>query len=153
MYRIADKPDRREARPREPHNLRELIEMLLSDQTTTKQWVKMKDGLGWAPPTDVFETDTEFVVVVDIAGMDRRDINVVTDGKILTIQGVRREIAPPGRKHFHKMEIQVGPFQRLVEIPVPVDHRSMFTDYTNGLLEIRMKKRFDDGGRRKIEVE
>jgi len=124
-------------------NIRELLEMLMSEHTPAKHQMKMKTSLGWEPPMDVFETDTEFVVVMDIAGMDRRDIGAFTDGRILRISGVRKEMCPEGKKQFHSMEIQVGPFQRLVPIAVPVEPDSVSTHYANGLLEVRLKKKFD----------
>jgi HSP20 family protein len=138
---------------REFRNIRELLEMLMSEHTPAKHKIKMEAGFGWNPPTDVFETETEIIVMMDIAGMNRRDISVVTDGKILTIQGIRNEVAMPGKKHFHKMEIEVGPFQRLIDIPVSVDSGSVFTNYSNGMLEIRLKKRFDEPRKKNIEVE
>jgi len=149
-----EKRDPKNAVHREFHNIRELLEMLMSEHTPAKHKIRMKAGLGWNPATDVYETETEFVVVVDIAGMDSRDISVFTDGTILTIQGVRGEIAPPGKKQFYKMEIQVGPFQRLIQIPVPVDSQKLSTNYTQGFLEIRLKRIFDDKDKkRKIKVE
>jgi HSP20 family protein len=153
MHRSTPKPARQGLVDREFQNIRELLEMLMSEITPTKHKIRMKPSLGWAPPTDVYETETEFVITMDIAGMDRSEINVVTDGEVLTIRGVRKEVAPGSKKHFHKMEIQVGPFQRLIPIPVPVHSQSIFTDYSNGLLEVRLKKRFEKPQRRNIKVE
>jgi HSP20 family molecular chaperone IbpA len=51
------------------------------------------------------------------------------------------------------MEILVGPFQRLVHMPVPVDIQTMSTTYSNGLLEVRLKRKFDQSQRRSVEVE
>ena len=156
MYVKTEKRDPNKCVHREFHNIRELLEMLMSENTPSKHRIKVEAGFGWSPPTDVFETETELIVMVDIAGMSRRDISVVTDGKIVTIQGVRAETAPPGKKQFHKMEIQVGPFQRLIQVPVSVDSGRVFTNYSNGLLEIRLKKNFesgDQGDKRTIEVE
>jgi len=124
-------------------NIRELLEKLMSEHTPGKDRIKMKTNFGWEPPMDVFETDTELVVIMDIAGMERRDIGVFTDGNILRISGVRKDIIPKGKKQFHSLEIQVGPFQRLVGIPVPVIADSVSTEYANGLLEIHLQKRFD----------
>jgi HSP20 family molecular chaperone IbpA len=152
MYVKADRDAPQECVHREFHNIRELLEILMSEHTPTKHKIRMEAGFGWTPPTDVFETETEVVIMVDIAGMNRRDISVMTDGSILTIQGVRAEVAPPGKKQFHKMEIQVGPFQRLIQVPVPVDSGYVFTNYSNGLLEIRLKKKFDDEDKKRIEV-
>ena len=72
---------------REFHRIRELLEMLMSEHTPSKHKIRSRPNFGWAPPTDVYETETEFVITMDIAGMDRRDIDVVTDGKMLTIRG------------------------------------------------------------------
>jgi HSP20 family protein len=138
---------------REFHNIRELLEMLMSEMSPTKHKIKMRPNLGWAPPTDVCETETEFIITMDIAGMDSSNISVFTDGQVLTIRGVRDEVSPPGKKQFHKMEIQVGPFQRHVQIPAAIDNQSIFTNYANGLLEIRLKKKFDGTKKRRIEVE
>jgi HSP20 family protein len=134
-------------------NIRELLEMLMSEHTPVKHSMKMKTSLGWEPPMDVFETDTEFVVVMDIAGMDRKDISVFTDGQILRISGVRNEMFPGGKKQFHSLEIHVGPFQRLIAIPVEVQSESVSTHYSNGLLEVRLAKRFDKPEKRQIDVE
>lgn len=122
-------------------NIRELLEMLMSEHTPAKHRIKMKTSFGWEPPMDVFDTDTEFVVIMDIAGMNRKDIAVFTDGNILKISGIRKDLFPEGKKQFHSLEIQVGPFQRLIGIPVEVDGESISTHYANGLLEIRLKRR------------
>ncbi len=136
-------------------NIRELLEMLMSDHTPGKHQIKMKTSFGWEPPMDVFDTETEFIVIMDIAGMNRKEISVFTDAHVLRISGVRKDIIPAGKKHFHSLEIQVGPFQRLIGIPVPVVGDSLSTHYANGLLEVRLKKDFEktDEGAKKIDVE
>jgi HSP20 family molecular chaperone IbpA len=134
-------------------NIRELLEMLMSDHTPGKHQIKMKTSFGWEPPMDVFDTETEFVVVMDIAGMNRKEISVFTDGHVLRISGVRKDIIPAGKKQFHSLEIQVGPFQRLIGIPVAVVSDSLSTHYSNGLLEIRLKKSFDEPAKKKIDIE
>jgi HSP20 family molecular chaperone IbpA len=133
-------------------NIRELLEMLMSEHTPAKHQIKMKTSFGWEPPMNVFETDGEFVVVMDIAGMDQKDIAVFTDGSILRISGVRKDLTTQGRKQFHALEIQVGPFQRLIGIPVPIEPSSLSNRYANGLLEIRLKKKGDGPTRRRIDV-
>ena len=135
------------------HNIRHLLEMLMSEHTPAHYELKSRANLSWSPPMDVFETETDFVVIMDIAGMQRKDIGVFTDGNILRIQGVREEITPVGKKQFHSMEIQVGPFQRLIRIPVPVESTSISTSYSNGFLEVRLKRKFESQKRKKIDVE
>jgi HSP20 family protein len=153
MYERTVKDEKIDFVDKEFHNIRELLEMLMSEHTPTKYKIKAKPSLSWSPPMDVFETETEFVVIMDIAGMVRRDIGVFTDGKILRIQGVREEVAHFSKKQFHSMEIQVGPFQRLIRIPVSVESQSISTSYSNGFLEVRLKRKFENQKKRKIDVE
>ena len=145
-------PLSREIDASEFDNIRELLEMLMSEHTPAKHKIKMKTSFGWEPAMNVFETDGEFVVIVDIAGMDPKEIAVHTDGNVLRISGVRKDLIPPGKKQFHALEIQVGPFQRLIGIPAPVDRDSVTTRCANGLLDIRLKKR-NEPGKRRVEVE
>ncbi len=133
-------------------NIRELLEMLMSEHMPNQNQIKMRSSLGWEPPMDVFETDTEFVVIMDIAGMSLDQIGVHTDGRVLRILGERVDSRPAGRKQFHSLEIQQGPFQRLIGIPVAVEPDSIAKSYANGFLEIRLKRRLDSK-RRNIDVE
>src|SRR6266498_6151460 len=62
----------------------------------------------WKPRADVYETETELVVHMDIAGMVAEDFTVEFNDGILTISGervARRE----DKRHYHAMEVQVGP--------------------------------------------
>lgn len=115
--------------------------------------MKLHSDLTWEPPTDVVETEREIIVLVEVPGMNGREIDVVTDGKILKVSGTRQNITPPGRKQFHKLEIQVGPFERLVELPVPVDHSEVSAQYERGILTITLRKLEEQKRVRRVEIE
>lgn len=115
--------------------------------------MKLHSDLTWEPPTDVIETEREIIVVVEVPGMNGRDIDVVTDGRVLKISGTRRNITPQGRKQFHKLEIQVGPFERLVELPVPVDHSDVSAHYERGILTVTLLKLEEQKRVRRVEIE
>ena len=93
----------------------------------------------WKPRTDVYETDAELIVHMDIAGMQPEDFQVqLTDG-VLSVSGERRP-RQQGRRHYHVMEVQVGPFERRFRLPVVVDPESLRATYERGFLEIRITK-------------
>lgn len=147
-------PPSADSQLKKSHNLRDLIEILVQDYTPAQAKIHLRQGLGWKPSTDVFETDDEFVVVMDIAGMDPKDFRVQIDERILTISGVRDKIQPRGKKHFHKMEVSVGPFERNIHVPVPVASDKILARYQNGVLEVRLKKSAGEkGGPVSIPVE
>jgi len=102
--------------------------------------MKLHSELTWEPPTDVVETESEIIVIVEIAGMKGADFDVVTDGKVLRIGGFRRSAFPDGKKQFHTLEIQAGPFEKRVALPVPVDQSKVAARYRDGMLEITIAK-------------
>ncbi len=114
---------------------------------------KIQSNLTWEPSADVIESESEILVIVDIAGMDNRDINVMTDGRILRISGDRRIKAAKGGNQFHQMEIQVGPFRRAIELPSAVDPGKIAARYRKGMLEIRVKKLDTQKTVKKIKID
>jgi len=95
----------------------------------------------WKPRTDVYETDEELIVHMDIAGMQAGDFSVELDDGILKISGERTASArEQGKRHYHSMEVQIGPFERRFRLPVVVDPASIRAIYEHGFLEIRLAK-------------
>ena len=92
----------------------------------------------WQPPTDVYETEDKFVVIVEIAGMDEEGFSITLDQNILSISGERPDILE--RKSFHQMEIYFGEFVTEVEFSSPVDPNQPFAEYIRGFLRISLPK-------------
>lgn len=92
----------------------------------------------WSPPTDVYETDENFVIRVEIAGMRDEDFAVSMENHTLFISGVRADFG--GRRAYHQMEIFSGRFEIEVEITVPVDVDSSAAEYKDGFLTISLPK-------------
>jgi HSP20 family protein len=93
----------------------------------------------WRPRCDVYETDDALYIHVDIAGMSAGDFQVEIAEGILLISGERKQRGE-GKRHYHSMEVQVGPFERRLRLPVPVDPRSMRATYDGGFLEVYLAK-------------
>ncbi len=108
--------------------------------------------LGWRPQTDMFETEDEIVVVVEAAGIEKKDISVILEKDILVIQGIRREDRGFKKRQYHDMEIEFGPFERILKLPSFVDQESVFAQYRNGFLEIRLKKSDQPEERTEIKI-
>ena len=128
-----------EKQARRPSDIDDMFEMYFGPRDRASKAIGMQGDIGWRPATDVYETEDEFIVQVDLAGMQRDEIEVIVDAGFLIIKGTRRNIAPPGKKHFHKMEIQVGPFERHVRLPEPLDPMSARATYRSGFLFVQLK--------------
>ncbi len=92
----------------------------------------------WSPPTDVYETDAEFVVRVEVAGMRETDFDVSFENGILTIDGVRPDVTE--RRAYHQMEIHFGKFSTSIGVPGPIDLDNSIAEYKDGFLIVRMPK-------------
>lgn len=98
---------------------------------------QLTSGL-WSPPTDVYETDADYVVRVELAGIRETDLEITFDNGILVITGVRLDV--PERRAYHQMEIHFGKFSTAIGVPGPVDLDRSVADYTDGFLTVRMPK-------------
>ncbi len=92
------------------------------------------------PPVDVYETDDEVVVVVEIAGISVEEAEIVVDGRVLTLCGERKP--RPGRpgRLYSQMEIGHGPFRRELLLPSDVNPEEARAEYAQGMLEIVLPK-------------
>ena len=94
----------------------------------------------WRPQMDVYETSEEIIIVGEISGVNKEDLEVEVDQKAVKITGVRRETARvPGMK-YHLAEIAYGRFERILFLPVPINPEEVQASYVNGLLKITMAK-------------
>ncbi len=98
-----------------------------------------RGGLRWTPATDVYETEREYRVTMAVPGLRIEDLSVQFEADTLRVRGVRRD--PCGdQRHYHKMEIPVGPFERRVRVPRPIRAEEITVTYRDGLVEVSLPK-------------
>jgi len=100
---------------------------------------------------DVFETDGNIYVRVEISGVRGEDLRVSIDGEVLRISGVRRVPSVPNVRRLHQMEIAFGPFERQVRISLPFERDAVAAHLEDGFLVISLRR--TRKGPRSIPVE
>ncbi|MCL5256904.1 MAG: Hsp20/alpha crystallin family protein [Chloroflexi bacterium] len=94
----------------------------------------------WQPPTDVFETDSEIIVKVELAGMSANDVDIVLGEAMLVITG-KRDNQPELRKTaYHQMGISYGQFRAQIPVPFEIDREQVKASYENGFLFVHLPK-------------
>lgn len=101
-------------------------------------WGLKRSAHKWRPPTDVFETEHDYRVVVEIAGMRGTEISVTFEGQTLAIRGERHESDP--HRAYHQMEIAFGEFESAVHIPQSVKADEIQASYVDGFLRVTLPK-------------
>ena len=92
----------------------------------------------WSPPTDVYETEREYVVRVEIAGMNDDEFEIIFEKGFLFIGGVRPDVTE--RRAYHQMEVRFGKFSTTVAIPGPVDLDRSEAQYKDGFMTVVLSK-------------
>ncbi len=92
----------------------------------------------WHPPTDVYETETDVVVRVEIGGVEEGDFEIALDGQLLTISGERHDLA--AKLAYHQLEMRYGPFLTGVRLLQPIDETGVEATYRNGILQVTLPK-------------
>ncbi len=94
----------------------------------------------WTPNTDVFETADTLVVRVELAGVEREDLEITLDDRLLLVRGHRQEPCRQGQCTFRQIEIDYGPFERRIVIPRPIDASRARAHFRAGFLQIELPK-------------
>ena len=111
-------------------------------------------GRGFSPSVDVFYADEppRAVVKVDLAGVEIADVGLEIRGRQLLIAGERRPTASSGRL-YQQIEIEHGPFRRLVELGAEVVTESARASYEDGILEVEIPLARPDESVRRVQIE
>jgi HSP20 family protein len=111
-------------------------------------------GRGFSPSVDVFYVDEppRAVVRADLAGVDIEDVSLEIRGRQLLIAGERRPSQASGRL-YQQIEIEHGPFRRLVELGVDVVADQAKASYSDGILEIEVPLARSEERARRVPIE
>lgn len=95
---------------------------------------------GWVPQMDIYETAKEIFIWAELAGVDKKDLEVEVNTKALRIHGLRREIPKATDGAYRQAEIRFGRFERIIYLPSPIDTEVVSSSFDNGFLSVRMLK-------------
>ena len=100
------------------------------------------DGsLGWKPRTDVFENNKELIIIMELSYVEPEDIEVEYNEEFIVVRGYRNEAKFLPKSHFYKMEIDFGPFERIINLPFKVEFNCLEKIYEKGFYIIKIKKK------------
>ena len=90
------------------------------------------------PPVDIYHTDKEVVVLIEIAGIPEEEIELEVEGRSMIVRGRRKLIGGRPNRVYSQMEIMHGAFQRDLLLPSQVNAEAAKAVYKDGILEITL---------------
>lgn len=101
----------------------------------------------WTPAADVYETETEYEIAMDLPGIKRDALEIDIDDNRLVIKGTR--LVEGNNKQ--RTERPTGKFLRSFTVPSSVDQGQVGAEYRDGVLQIRLPKRKEQRAQR-VEI-
>jgi HSP20 family protein len=111
------------------------IDRLFSAPQTTAA-----DSGAWLPPVDIHEEDNQFLVHVDLPGVDPKAVEITSEQGVLTIRGRREESRREARDGYRRIERVTGEFQRRFSLPDSADVQNIKAKAVNGVLQVSIPK-------------
>lgn len=107
------------------------------------------------PQLDIFESDKDYRLSVELPGVDRDSIDLSVDEDALIISARKeRKVTDSDTNQFHRVERRYGRFERMLTLPMDADGDNISAEFTNGVLEVVIPRRQDieTTRGRKVEV-
>ena len=123
----------------------DIMDEFFNDAVTTRK-------SSFAPSIDISETENQFIIDVEVPGINKEDIEVNFDNDMLTISGERSFNKEEDGKQYHRVESHYGTFNRSFRLPDNVDSESIKATYNNGILNITVDKS-EEKLKKQIEIQ
>lgn len=95
---------------------------------------------GWTPALDVFDDKDRLVVMVELPGMKKDDIDISMHDGTLTVSGERKTEHEEKEGQSFRSERYFGKFQRSLTLPTAVDAGKIKATYKDGVLTVDLPK-------------
>ena len=90
------------------------------------------------PATDLYQTSSEWIIVVDLPGISKQDIKLTCVRNALSLKGEARLIFPEAQI-IHNERLN-GEFERTINLPESVEGKKPVATFRDGLLIIRIPR-------------
>jgi len=106
-------------------------------------WMRENSGNtmeSWMPTSDISEDDKEYLIKLDLPGMEKNDIKVSYQDKRVIISGERKSEEKEEKKDFIRKERYYGSFYRSFTLPEAVKEDNIQASFKDGVLKLVMPK-------------
>jgi len=105
------------------------------------------------PWADVYETDEEVVVKMEVPGVKKEDLEITLGEREVTVSGETQKDEEVSEAGYHRRERRWGSFMRTVPLPARVAVAEAKASFKDGVLELRARKHPEEkAAKRKVEI-
>lgn len=110
------------------------------DSLRDSNWLASSPSAGGAyPPINVFRRGDDFVIILEVPGIQKSDLEVQVRGNAVRLSG-KKAFAYPTSVSVHRRERLSGDFDRTVTIPVEIDPDRVKAECRDGILALYLAR-------------
>lgn len=117
-----------------------LFERFVENSLANSSYSEKAGSACWNPKVDIEETEKEFIVSMDLPGLEKEEISIRALGNILSVSGERKNGKDTKTKNIRYSERFYGSFDRSLRIPEDIKLETIQAEYKSGVLEILIPK-------------
>ena len=103
----------------------------------------------FSPAVDIFENDKAITLLADLPGVERADVDITLEKRVLTLKA-RCGVKPPEGYSLMHAEYEAGDFERSFSVSDEIDAAGITATVREGVLTLTLPKQAPD--KRRIEV-
>jgi len=96
--------------------------------------------MAWTPPCDIYETEKELVLKMELPDMKKEDVHVTVENNVLTLRGERKFEETVARENFHRIERTYGEFLRTFTLPPFIEGNKISAEFKDGMLMVMLPR-------------
>jgi HSP20 family protein len=96
-------------------------------------------GIGPYPALNVFRKGDDFVVVTELPGVQKSDLDIQIKNNTLRVAGTKA-VSHPEKASVHRRERSAGQFDRAIQLPVQIDADKVRAEYRDGVLALYLPR-------------
>jgi HSP20 family protein len=113
----------------------------------TSGWLQSSpSGGGSYPPLNIFRKDDDFVLIAEVPGINKSDLDVQVKGRTIRLSGTKA-VKHAEKASLHRRERLAGRFDRSVTLPVEIDADGIKAECRDGLLALSLPRAERDKAR------
>jgi HSP20 family protein len=114
------------------------------DTFQESDWLESSpSGTGPYPPVNIFRKGDDFVIVTELPGVKKSELDIQVKDNAIRIAGVKA-VDYTEKASLHRRERAAGRFDRAVTIPVHVDAGRVRAEYHDGILALYLPRAEQD---------
>jgi HSP20 family protein len=110
------------------------------DNFRSSSWLGASpSGSGGYPPVNVFRKGDDLVLITEVPGIRKADLQIQVKGNTIRISGARSVQYGP-QASLHRRERLAGSFDRAVTVPVEIDADRVHAECRDGILALYLPR-------------